>query len=473
MDIRKLTIKDTIASLRNREYSSKELVQSCLDQIKRYDNTLHAFLTINEEDALSKAKEADTSLKKGIKKPLLGIPIAIKDLYTTKNLRTTAGSKIIDNYIPTFDATVVTKLHDAGAIIIGKTNEDAWGHGSSGENTDYEPTRNPYDTSRVPGGSSSGSAVAVATGMSLAGTGTDTGSSIRLPAAYCNLVGIKPTYGRVSRYGIISMASSFDTIGHITKTVYDNALLYEITAGKDLRDATTVDVPVPSYTQSMGKNIKGIRIGVPKEYFEAKGMQKEIQEVTQAAMKDLESLGVQFKNISLPHTSYAMACYYILVPSEISSNLSRYDGIRFGHARDQFGAEAKRRIMLGTHALSAGYYDAFYKKAAQVRTLIKKDFEEAFKEVDVIMMPSSPTVPFKIGEKTSDPLSMYLSDIFVCPVNIAGIPSLSVPCGFIKQLPVGVQIVGPQFSEERIYEVAYAYEKIHQWYTHVPNMKSL
>ncbi len=473
MDVTKLTIKDSIQSLKKKEYSSKELVQSCLDQIKRHDATLHAFLTINEKTALLKAQEGDKLLKQNINKPLLGIPIAIKDLYTTKDLRTTAGSKIIDNYVPTFDATVVSKLKEAGAIIIGKTNEDAWGHGSSGENTDYEPTRNPYDTTRVPGGSSSGSAVAVATGMSLAGTGTDTGSSIRLPAAYCNLVGIKPTYGRVSRYGIISMASSFDTIGHITKTVYDNALLYEITAGRDPKDATSVDVTVPSYTQSLGKNIKGIRIGIPKEYFEAPGMQKEIQEVTQVAMKDLESLGVQFKEISLPHTSYAMACYYILVPSEISSNLSRYDGIRFGHTRDQFGPEAKRRIMLGTHALSAGYYDAFYKKAAQVRTLIKQDFEDAFKEVDVMIMPSSPTIPFKIGEKASDPLSMYLSDIFLCPSNIAGVPSLSVPCGFAKQLPVGMQIVGPQFSEERLYTVAYAYEQIHQWHTHIPNLKSL
>jgi len=471
MDISKLTIKDTLQSLQKKEYSSKELVQSCLDQIKRYDTTLHAFLTIDEETALSKARDADTLLQQGIKKPLLGIPIAVKDLYTTKNLRTTAGSKIIDNYIPSFDATVVSKLNDAGAIIIGKTNEDAWGHGSSGENTDYEPTRNPYDTTRVPGGSSSGSAVAVAAGMSLAGAGTDTGSSIRLPAAYCNLVGIKPTYGRVSRYGIISMASSFDTIGHITKTVYDNALLYEITAGKDPKDATTVDIPVPPYTQSLGHDIRGMTIGIPKEYFESQGMQKEIQEVTQVAMKDLESLGIHFKEISLPYTSYAMACYYILVSSEISSNLSRYDGIRFGHTREQFGPEAKRRIMLGTHALSAGYYDAFYKKAAQVRTCIKNDFEEAFKEVDMMIMPTSPTVPFKIGEKKSDPLSMYLSDIFLCPVNISGIPSLSVPCGFAKQLPVGMQIAGPQFSEERIYEVAYAYEKIHEWYKKVPDLK--
>jgi len=282
---------------------------------------------------------------------------------------------------------------------------------------------------------------------------------------------MKPTYGRVSRYGIISMASSFDTIGHMTKTVYDNALLYEITAGCDPKDATSVDVPVPPYTKLLEKDIKGLRIGIPKEYFDLQGMQKEIQEVTQTAMKDLESLGVQFKEISLPHTSYAMACYYILVPSEISSNLSRYDGIRFGHMRNQFGAEAKRRIMLGTYALSVGYYEAFYKKAAQVRTCIKKDFENAFKEVDVMIMPSSPTIPFKIGEKASDPLAMYLSDIFLCPVNIAGIPGLSVPCGFTQQLPVGMQIVGPQFSEERLYSLAGEYEKIHEWYTHIPNIK--
>jgi len=473
MEITKLTIKDAIHALQTKKFSSKELVQGCLDQIQKYDNHLHAFLTVDDKNALSGAENADSLLHQGIKKPLLGIPIALKDLFSTNQLRTTAGSKIIDNYIPPFDASVVTKLKDAGAIVIGKTNEDAWGHGSSGENTDYEPTRNPYDTTRVPGGSSSGAAVAVAAGMSLAGTGTDTGSSVRLPAAFCNLVGIKPTYGRVSRYGILSMASSFDTIGHMTKTVYDNALLSEVTAGFDTKDATTVDVPVPSYTQALGNKVRGIRIGIPKEYFEAQGMQKEIQETIQAAMKDFESLGIQFKEISLPHTSYAMACYYILVPSEVSSNLARYDGVRFGHSRNQFGAEAKRRIMLGTHALSAGYYDAFYKKAAQVRTCIKNDFEEAFKQVDVMMMPSSPTIPFKIGEKTSDPLSMYLSDIFLCPVNIAGIPGLSVPCGFVGTLPVGIQIVGPQFSEEQLYVLADAYEKINTWYTQVPNMKAI
>ncbi|KKS88744.1 MAG: Glutamyl-tRNA(Gln) amidotransferase subunit A [Microgenomates group bacterium GW2011_GWC1_43_11] len=470
MDILNSTLKDAVHALRTKQYTSCELAQTCLDTIKKFDKQLHVFLTVNEENVLKEAKTADSLLAKGVEKPLLGIPIALKDLYSTENLLTTAGSKIIDNYVPAYDATVVGKYKKAGAIIIGKTNEDAWGHGSSGENSDYEPTRNPYDTSRVPGGSSSGSAVAVATGMCMASTGTDTGSSVRLPAAYCNLVGIKPTYGRVSRYGIIPMASSFDTIGHMTKTVYDNAYLYEITAGYDPKDATSVDIPVPKYTSFVGKDIKGIKIGIPKEYVQAPGMQKEVRKLTENAIKDLESLGAIIKEVSLPHTDVAMACYYILVPSEISSNLARFDGVRFGHLRDQFGAEAKRRIMLGTHALSAGYYDAFYKKAAQVRTLIKQDFENVFQDTDALVMPSSPTVPFKLGEKVSDPLSMYLSDIFVCPVNIAGIPGLSIPCGFADHLPVGLQIVGPQFSEERLYQIAYAYEQIHEWYREIPSL---
>lgn len=470
MDCAKTTIKDALVALRSKKYSATELIRNCLANIKKFDAKLHAFLTIDEEQVQKEAKNADTLLAKGEEKPLLGIPIALKDLFSSRDLRTTAGSKIIDNYIPEFDATVVAKLKKAGAIIMGKTNEDAWGHGSSGENTDFQPTRNPYDLLRVPGGSSSGSAVSVAAGMCLAATGTDTGSSVRLPAAFCNLVGIKPTYGRVSRYGIIPMASSFDTIGHITKTVYDNAYLYEITAGYDAKDATTVNIPIPKYTKILAKDVKGMTVGLPKEYFAALGIQKEVRQITERAIKDFESLGMKIKKISLPHTDMAMACYYILVPSEISSNLAKYDGVRYGHTRDTFGPEAKRRIMLGTHALSAGYYEAFYKKAAQVRTLIKKDFEDAFGEVDVIIAPVSPTVPFRIGERTQDPLTMYLSDIFLCPVNLAGIPGLTVPCGFEHELPVGIQIVGPQFSEERLYQIAFAYEKIHEWYKQTPHI---
>lgn len=469
-----LTIKDALLGLRKKKFSSVELTKACLTRIRETEKKLNAFITVDEKNALSEAKTSDELIaKKGNsifdKKKLLGIPIAIKDLFSTKNQKTTAGSKIISDYIPPFDATVVGKLKNAGVVIVGKTNEDAWGHGSSGENSDHGPTRNPYDLARVPGGSSSGSAVAVATGSCLMATGTDTGSSVRLPAAYCNLVGIKPTYGRVSRYGIIAMASSFDTIGHLTKTVYDNALILEITAGKDSYDATTVPTSVPSYTNYLGKNIKGLKIGIPKEYFVG-GIDPAIEKLTQSAIKQFQTLGATVTQISLPHTEYAMASYYILIPAEVSSNLARFDGIRYGNERETFGAEAKRRIILGTFTLSSGYYDAYYLKAAKVRALIKQDFEEAFKKVDVLVAPTSPTPPFKIGEKTDDPLQMYLSDIFVCPINLAGIPSLNVPIGFTGSLPVGMQIIGPKFSEEILYQTAFSYEAETQYYKSGPNI---
>lgn len=470
MDISNLTIKDARLSLEHKDFSAVELAKACLTRIKKIDSTLHAFTTVSSKEALRDAQNADDLISRGVSKPLLGIPVAFKDLFTTRGIRTTAGSKIIQNYIPPFDATTATRLKEAGAVVMGKTNEDAWGHGSSGENTDYEPTRNPYDTSRVPGGSSSGSAAAVASGECLAATGTDTGSSVRLPAAYCNLVGIKPTYGRVSRYGVIAMASSFDTIGHMTKTVYDNALIYEITAGRDRFDATTLDVPVPQYTKIIGKNINGLKIGLPKEYYEAKGIDKKVLEVTEKAIDKLKQLGAQIVNVTLPHTDYAMATYYILVPSEVSSNMAKYDGIRYGLGRETFGPEAKRRIMIGTYALSAGYYDAYYLKAAKVRTLIKKDFEDVFTQVDALLVPSSPSLPFKIGEKTSDPLSMYLSDIFMCPINVAGVPAMNVPCGFVNDLPVGMQIVGPQFGEERLFQIGAAYEATTEWYKVKPKI---
>ncbi len=456
MNIQKLTIFSTLEGLRNKQFTAVDLVQGCLANIKKYNDDYHVLLTVVDEDALrADAKEID---KTDYSRPLSGIPIVLKDLFSTDGLRTTAGSKVLENYTPVYDATVVRKLKEAGAIIIGKANQDAWGHGSSGENTDYKPTKNPFDPSRVPGGSSSGSAAAVALGMCLAATGTDTGSSVRLPAAFCNLVGLKPTYGRVSRYGIIAMASSFDTIGHMTKTVYDNALICEVTAGKDAFDGTTADIPVPKYTAHLGKTLSGVKVGIPKEYFEIKGTDPRISDLTRKALDALAALGAQILDISLPHTNVAMECYYILVPSEVSSNLARFDGVRYGGGRDTFGAEAKRRIMIGTYALSSGYYDAFYKTASKVRTLIKKDFDDAFTKVDVIVAPSSPTLPFKIGEKSNDPLAMYLSDIFVCPVNIAGIPTLNVPCGFIEKLPVGIQLIGPQWSEEKLFSIGNAYE---------------
>jgi aspartyl-tRNA(Asn)/glutamyl-tRNA(Gln) amidotransferase subunit A len=475
MDLLGLTIKDVSKKLREGVFSCRELVKECFSNIDKNDKKINAFLALNEKEALKKASEYDELIKKDIeifnKKPLLGVPIALKDLYTTKGIKTTAGSKIIKDYCPPFNATVVTKLVDAGVIIIGKTNQDAWGHGSSGENTDYKPTKNPYDLSRVPGGSSSGSGAAVAYGAALVGTGTDTGSSVRLPAGYCNLVGLKPTYGRVSRYGIIAMASSFDTIGHMTKTVYDNAKVLETTAGLDPYDSTTFPVKVGQYTKVLGQSIKGLKIGLPKEYF-VKGLDDRVNNSIKNSLKILEKLGATVKEVTLPHTDYAMAAYYILVPSEVSSNLSRYDGVRYGETREIFGAEAKRRIMLGSYTLSSGYYEAYYLKAAKVRTLIKQDFEKVFKEVDILIGAISSTLPFKLGEKINDPLQMYLSDIFLCPVNLAGIPGLSVPSGFVDGLPIGMQIIGPQFSEELLYKVAFLFEKETQYYKIHPQFKN-
>ncbi len=473
MKLNYLTIQEAVDGLKKKSFSAVELTSACLKQIKSIDKKINAFLTLNEEEALKRAKKADDLIQSSKDifeiKPLLGIPMGIKDLYTTDALRTTAGSKIIEHYIPPFDATVVRKYKEAGAIFLGKTNEDAWGHGSSGENSDYGPTRNPYDLDRVPGGSSSGSGAAVASGECLLATGTDTGSSVRLPAAYCNLVGLKPTYGRVSRYGVIAMASSFDTIGHMTHTVYDNAKVLEVTAGKDPLDATSSPSKVPKYTSYLGKDINELKIGIPKEYF-VEGMDSRVKDLTLQAIEKFKSLGATVKQISLPHTDVAMACYYILVPSEVSSNLARYDGIRYGGPRELFGAEAKRRIMLGAYTLSSGYYDAYYLNAAKVRRLIKEDFENVFKEVDVVIAPSSPSLPFKIGEKADDPLQMYLSDIFLCPINIAGVPSLNVPCGFIDGLPVGMQIIGPHFQEEILYQVGYKFEQETEYYKTRPKL---
>ena len=474
MKLNELTIKEAQEGLRKKDFSSTELVRACLRRIKEVDPKVNAFITVDEKGAIEQAKDCDRLIAASRRdifetKPLLGIPIAFKDLFSTKDLRTTAGSKIINDYFPPYDATVVRKLKEAGVVVLGKTNEDAWGHGSSGENSDHGPTRNPYDLSRVPGGSSSGSGVAVATGECFCATGTDVGSSVRLPAAFCNLVGIKPTYGRVSRYGIIAMASSFDTIGHLTKTVWDNAKILEITAGKDPYDATTMSVRVPKYTTELKRGIKGLKIGIPKEYF-VSGVDKKIEKLTFSAIKKIEALGAKIKSVSLPHTEYAMACYYILVPSEISSNLARFDGIRYGLSRETFGDEAKRRIMLGTFTLSAGYYDAYYLKAQKVRTLIKRDFDEAFKKVDIIIAPASPTMPWPLGEKIDNPLQMYLSDVFLCPVNIAGVPSLNLPCGFINGLPVGMQIIGPQFREDLLFQAGFAYEQETQWYKTKPKI---
>lgn len=470
MNLNILTIKKTKGGLRKKEFSAVELVNTYLEQIEKKNRDLNAFLTVCKKEALEQAQKADNLINQGQDLPLLGIPIALKDIYSTKNIRTTAGSKVLEDYIPPFDSTVVGKLKNAGAVIIGKTNLDAWAHGSSGENSDFEPTKNPWNTEYVPGGSSSGSAVSVAANMSLAAMGTDTGGSIRLPASFTNTVGLKPTYGRVSRYGIIAMASSLDSIGHLTKTVEDNALVLSVTAGKDEYDATTPLIEVDNYMKDLDKNIKGLKIGIPKEYF-AKGLDPKIRQNIESALKFYEENGAEIINVSLPHTDYAIATYYIIQPAEVSSNLARYDGIRFGNAREAFGDEAKRRIMLGTFTLSVGYYDAYYKKAMRVRTLIIKDFEEAFKKVDVIITPVSPTMPWKLGEKTQDPLSMYLSDVYSAPINLAGIPGLAVPTGFIDKLPVGMQILGPKFSESLLFNIGYKYEQENRWYERTPDEK--
>ena len=470
-DLNFLSIQQVKQGLKAKKFSAEEVLKSCLKQIKRVDKVLKAFLLVVEEKKLiQQARKVDKKIAQGLElKALEGIPIVLKDLFSTEDLTTTAGSEIIKNYSPPYDCTVVKRLRDAGAIILGKTNEDAWGHGSSGENSDFFPTKNPWDLERVPGGSSSGSGAAVASGECLAATGTDTGSSVRLPAAFCNLTGIKPTYGRVSRYGIIAMASSLDSIGHLTRDVYDNALILSITAGQDKKDATSSSEIVPNYLATLKKPIKKLTLGMPKEYFPQE-LDPRIKQLTYKAIELLKQKGIKIKAISLPHTKYATAAYYIIVPSEISSNLARFDGIRFGFDRTKFGPEAKRRIMLGTYTLSAGYVEAYYKKAQRVRTLIKQDFEKAFKQVDLLIAPSSPTPPFKLGEKQADPLQMYLSDIFMCPINLAGIPSLNLPCGFINNLPIGMQIIGPQFSEDQLYQLGYFYQQLTDWHQRRPKI---
>ncbi len=472
MNLNQLTIKEARVGLKAKKFSSVELTTACLEQIKKYNKELNAFITVTEKEALESARKADKifnnlTIDSFNNYPLLGIPIALKDLFSTKGIKTTAASKVLKDYIPPYDATVVKKLKDAGAVIVGKTNCDAWAHGSSGENSDFGPTKNPWNNEYVPGGSSSGSAAALASNMCLAATGTDTGGSIRLPASFCNLVGLKPTYGRVSRYGIIAMASSLDSIGHFTKTVEDSAIFLNVTAGKDSFDATAPAVPVPDYTKDLTMNVKELRIGIPKQYF-VEGTDKNINELIKKAVIVLERQGA--KIVELPHTQFANPCYYIIQPSEVSSNLARYDGIRFGSARQNFGDEAKRRIMLGTYTLSAGYYDAYYKKAMQIRTLVKKDFESAFEKVHAIITPVSPTPPWQLGEKINSPLKMYLSDIFTITANLAGIPGLSLPAGFIKDLPVGMQILGPQFSEGLLFRIGHVYEQQTNFHKQKPKL---
>jgi len=468
--LNQITIKEAKKGLKNKKFSSVELAKACLEQVKKHNKDLNAFITVTEKEALESARIADKLIAEEVDLPLLGIPIALKDLFSTKGVRTTAGSKVLENYIPQYDATIVKKLKAAGVVIIGKTNLDAWAHGSSGENSDFGATRNPWSKEYVPGGSSSGSAVSVASDMCIASTGTDTGGSIRLPASFNNIVGLKPTYGRVSRYGIIAMASSLDSIGHFTKTVEDSALFFNVTAGKDYLDATTLPNPTENFTKNLEKGIKGLKLGVPKE-FVTPDLDKEVKTGLEKSIKVLEGLGAKIVEISLPHTEYGIAAYYIIQPSEVSSNLARYDGIRYGADRSFFGDEAKRRIMLGTFTLSSGYYDAYYKKAMSIRTLIKKDLDDAFQKVDALISPVCPTLPWKLGEKINDPLKMYLSDVLTVTANMAGVPSLSVPAGFSKnKLPIGIQFMGKQLSESLLFQIGNSLEKQTGFYKQKPNL---
>lgn len=467
MRLNGLTIKSAHNGLVKKEFSCVEIAKACLDEIKKNDKKINAFIAVTEEYALCKAFKVDEKIKNGEKISILeGVPCSLKDVFCTKGIKTTAASKILENYIPPFDATVVAKLKKCGAVFAGKTNTDEFTQGASTETSYFGVTKNPYDFERVAGGSSGGSAAAVAIGESVYSLGTDTGGSIRQPASFCGVVGLKPTYGRISRYGVMSMASSLDTIGTLTKTVEDAAIVLKEIAGHDKNDATTSKIEVDNYPELIKQiDIKKLKIGVPKEYFVA-GIDDEVKRIAEDSIKKFEKLGAEIINISLPHTKYAVAVYYIITPSEVSSNMSRYDGIRYGHrsgngkdlieqyfkTRAQgFGDEVKRRIMIGTYALSAGYYDAYYVKAQKVRTLIKQDFKNAFEKVDIIIAPTSPTPAFKIGENTQDPLKMYLADIFTVSMNLTGVPAISLPAGKTKNgLPVGIQLIGKHFDEKTI-----------------------
>ena len=459
MDLTKVTVKEAAQALRDKKVSSKELTILAFAQIEKLEPRLGAFLTLTKEIAEKQAERIDKFVANNQEiGPLAGIPMAIKDIIVTKDIRTTAGSKILSDFIPPYSATVHEKLNNAGAVLIGKTNLDEFAMGASTENSAYKITKNPWNLDLVPGGSSGGSAVSVAADMVFYSLGSDTGGSIRQPASFCGVVGLKPTYGRVSRYGLIAMASSLDQIGPITKTVEDAILVLHTIAGHDRFDATSVERAVPDYTKFLTGDVKNVKIGVPKEFF-GEGVEIYVRDTVEKAIKRLGQLGAKVTEISLPRLKEAIAVYYLLMPSEVSANLARFDGIRFGKAREEFGPEVKRRIMLGTYALSSGYYDAYYLKAAKVRTLIYKEFEGAFKKVDVIVGPTSPVLPFKIGERVDDPLQMYLADILTVPVNLAGLPGISIPCGLVSGLPVGLQIIANHWQEAKIFNVAYAYEQ--------------
>ena len=479
------TIHEAHELLRTKQLSSVELTKASLERIHQVEPRVQALVTVTEELALKQAQKADELIATGDINPLTGIPIVIKDNMCTKGIRTTCSSKMLENFVPPYDATVVEKLNGCGVVVVGKSNMDEFAMGSSTEHSALFPTHNPWDLSRVPGGSSGGSAVAVAAGETTYAVGSDTGGSIRQPAGFCSVTGLKPTYGRVSRYGLVAFASSLDQIGPLTQDVTDCALVLNAIAGYDTRDSTSVPYPTPDYTRCLTADINGLNIGVPKEYF-VEGMQAEVGTTIRAATNKLEELGARVEwEVALPHTPYALAAYYIIAPSEASANLARYDGVKYGFSYQDadsmwdamektrqygFGAEVKRRIMLGTYALSAGYYDAWYLKAQKVRTLIRQEFDQAFAKFDALVTPTSPTVPFKIGEKVDDPLQMYLADVCTLPINIAGLPAISIPAGFADGLPIGMQIIGKPFGEETILKIAHAYQQATDWHKRRPEI---
>jgi aspartyl-tRNA(Asn)/glutamyl-tRNA(Gln) amidotransferase subunit A len=477
-----LTVHEAQDLLRRKEVSSKEIVEALIKRIEQVDGTVHGFLSFDPERALAEAEQADVSL------PLGGIPIAIKDVVSVKGHPCGCASKILQGYVAPFDATVIKKLRAAGAIPFGRTNMDEFAMGSSTENSAFGPSTNPWDPQRTPGGSSGGSASVVAADEALAGLGSDTGGSIRQPAALCGCVGVKPTYGRVSRYGLVAFASSLDQIGPLAKDVRDAGLIMNVISGLDPCDSTTLDTPVPDYTADLDEGVKNLTLGLPKEYF-IKGLDSQVEEAVRAAVARYEKLGAKIVDISLPHTEHALSTYYIIAPAEASANLARFDGVRYGYRADGitglldhygktreegFGPEVKRRIILGTYALSSGYYDAFYLRAQKVRTLIRRDFDHAFEKVDAILCPTSPTPAFKLGERTGDPLQMYLADVFTLAANMAGICGISIPCGFAdvegKKLPIGLQILGKALDEATIFRVANAYERSTEWHRAKPDL---
>jgi aspartyl-tRNA(Asn)/glutamyl-tRNA(Gln) amidotransferase subunit A len=479
-----LTIEQAHRLLIKREISSVELTKAVLERISQVEEKVHSFVTVTKESALSRAQEADARIKQGDSSPLTGIPALIKDNMCTKGIRTTCSSHMLEKFVPPYNATVVERLNQVGMVMVGKGNMDEFAMGSSNEHSAFFATRNPWNLDRVPGGSSGGPAASVSASEAIYALGSDTGGSIRQPASFCSIVGMKPTYGRVSRFGLIAFASSLDQIGPMTKDVTDAALVMNTIAGHDPKDSTSMNLPVPDYTKSLIPDLKGIKLGVPKEYFVA-GMEDGVRKMMDTAITKLEQLGALVdREVSLPSTKYALAAYYIIAPSEAMANLARYDGVKYGYSHEGnniwdamektrghgFGPEVKRRIILGTYALSAGYYDAYYVKAQKVRTLIRREFDEAFKRYDALITPTSPTVPFTMGEKTGDPLKMYLSDICTLPINIAGIPGLSIPAGFCNGLPVGMQILGKPFAEETLLHIAYAYEQATEWHRQRPKL---